>query len=384
MLNIPGVPYTLAVDPAVIADVRARVEAARFPVQQAGADWETGTPLEYMRRLRDFWLGSFDWEAWVEKINRFQQRMVQVGGERIHVIIEVGSGSRPTPLLLTHGWPGSFIEFLDIIDQLAHPERHGGEAEDGFTVIVPSLPGYGLSPAPSRPLAASEIAALWSELMVDHFGAEGYVAYGSDWGSIVTAALAFNHADRLRAMMMTLSGASPDFAKGPEMQPEEKAWADRLREVLHREGAYQAIQATKPQTLAYAQTDSPIGLAAWIVEKFQGWSVPGTREDPPFPMDVLLANVMLYWLGGSLAPSWLYMFMDEILVPKQGKAPVPAAFMVPPADLFPAVPRIWLERLYDVAGYTVAGRGHFPGLDSPATLVSEIRRMLLPFARKDR
>ncbi|MDF8335379.1 epoxide hydrolase family protein [Novosphingobium cyanobacteriorum] len=368
-------------DPATIADVRARVEAARFPLQQAGADWETGTPLAYMCRLREFWLTSFDWGSWVDRINSFEQRLVEVKGERIHVFVEIGSGSNPTPLLLSHGWPGSFIEFLDIIDKLAHPERHGGDSEDGFTVIVPSLPGYGLSPAPSRPLAASDIAAIWSALMVDCFGAERYVAYGSDWGSIITASLAFNHPEHLQGVMMTMSGATPDFANGPPMQPEEKAWADRLRQVQEREGAYQAIQATKPQTLAYAQTDSPIGLAAWIIEKFQGWSVNGMREDPPFPMDVLLANVMLYWLGGSLAPSWIYMFMDEIRAPKAGKAQVPAAFMVPPADLFPPIPRAWVERLYDVTDYSVAGRGHFPGLDSPETLVSEIRRMLLPLAR---
>lgn len=382
MLVIPGVPYSLTTDSAAIADVRARVEAARFPLQQAGADWETGTPLAYMRRLREFWLTSFDWTKWVDRINAFEQRMVEVNGERIHLIVELGSGSNPTPLVLTHGWPGSFIEFLDVIDELAHPERHGGSAEDGFTVIVPSLPGYGLSPAPSRPLAASDIAALWSALMVECFQAERYVAYGSDWGSIVTASLAFNHPERLQGVMMTMSGAAPDFAKGPPMQPEELAWVERLRDVQEREGAYQAIQATKPQTLAYAQTDSPIGLAAWIVEKFQGWSVTGTQDDPPFSMDVLLANVMLYWLGGSLAPSWIYMFMDEIREPKARKAQVPAAFMVPPADLFPPIPRAWVERIYDVSDYTVAGRGHFPGLDSPDTLVSEIRRMLLPLARK--
>ncbi|MDO7833446.1 epoxide hydrolase [Sphingobium sp. HBC34] len=384
MQKSPGVPFRLVSDAAMIADVRARVQAARFPAQQAGPDWETGTPVGYMRRLRDYWLESFDWNQWVERINAFEQRMVEVKGERIHVIVEVGSGTDPLPLVMTHGWPGSFLEFLDIIDRLAHPERHGGAIEDAFTVIVPSLPGYGLSPAPSRPLAASDIGALWSSLMTDCFQVDHYVAYGSDWGSIVTAAMAFDHPERLDGVMMTMSGATPDFAAGPPMQPDEQQWAGALQAVLKREGAYQAIQATKPQTLSYAQTDSPIGLAAWIIEKFQGWSVPGTREDPPFPMDLLLANIMLYWIGGSLAPSWIYMFMGEIMVPRTEKAKVPATFMVPTQDLFPAAPRSLLERLYNVIDYKAMGGGHFPGLDSPDTLVAEIQRMLLPLGRRAR
>ena len=381
MLNVAGVPFKLETDAAMVADVRARVQAARFPAQQAGADWETGTPLDYMRRLRDYWLGSFDWKRWVDRINAFEHRMVDVGGEGIHVIVEVGSGTDPVPLLMTHGWPGSFVEFMDIIDPLAHPERHGGRVEDAFTVIVPSLPGYGLSPAPASPIAPVEMGALWSSLMTECFQADRYVAYGSDWGSLVTAAMAFDHPEHLSGIMITTSGVSPDFAAGPPMSPEELEFAGRLQAAMTNEVGYQAIQSTKPQTLAYAQTDSPIGLAAWIVEKFQGWTVPGSREDPPFSMDVLLANVMLYWIGGSLAPSWLYMFLDSNMQPRTGKARVPAAFMLPPDDLFPPVPRCWLERVYDVVDYTVAGVGHFPGLDSPNALVDELRRTLLPLAR---
>ena len=381
-MQVPGTAFNLTADAAMIADVRARVQAARFPAQQAGADWATGAPLDYMRRLRDYWLESFDWNHWVERINAFDQRMVDVNGERIHVIVEPGSGSNPLPLLMTHGWPGSFVEFLDIVDRLAHPERHGGKVEDAFTVIVPSLPGYGLSPAPSKPLSPGDIASLWSALMTDCFKVDRYVAYGSDWGSLITASMAFDHPERLSGIMITTSGATPDFASGPPMTPDEMNWAGAIQPILKSEGGYQAIQATKPQTLSYAQTDSPIGLAAWIVEKFQGWTVPGTAEDPPFDMDVLLANVMLYWINGSLAPSWLYMFLESSMVPRTGKAKVPAAFMMPPADLFPPVPRSWVERIYDVTDYKLAGIGHFPGLDSPDALVTHLRQMLHPMERK--
>lgn len=377
MTDWPGVPYRVEVDADMIADVRARVRAARFPAQQAGADWETGTPLDYMRRLQSYWLDCFDWTRWVDRINRFEQRMVTVQGERIHVIVEPGSGPAPVPLVLTPGWPGSFIEFIDC---LAHPERHGGNSDDAFTVIVPSLPGYGLSPAPAQPLTPADVARLWSTLMIECFGFERYLAYGSDWGSLVTATLAFDFPARLSGIMMTASGGMPDFSAGPPITAEEQQWLDRFQAAMKKEAGYQAIQGTKPQTLAYAQTDSPMGLAAWIVEKFQGWTVPGTRQDPPFSMDVLLANIMPYWINGSLAPSWLYMALDSARGPRQGRAKVPAVFMVPPHDLFPPVPRSCLERGYDVAGYTLAGIGHFPGMDSPDALVRELRRMLRPLA----
>lgn len=382
MRDLPGTPFKLQSDDAMIADVRARVAAARFPTEQAGADWETGTPLSYMRRLQDYWLNSFDWTVWVDRINAFEQRMVDVEGETIHVIVERGSGENPMPLLMTSGWPGSFVEFLDIIDPLAHPERHGGRVEDAFTVIIPSLPGYGLSPAPSKALSPVDIAPIWSGLMTRCFDVDHYVAYGSDWGSAVTTAVAFDHPERLRGIMQTMAGAAPDLSGGPALSAEEKAWLGTYKSAMAAESAYQAIQGTKPQSLAYAQTDSPIGLAAWVIEKFQGWTVPGTRNDPPFSMDVLLANIMLYWISGPLAPSWLYMFLSG-LKPRSGKARVPATFMVPPGDLFAPPPRAWFDRMYDVIDYSQAGIGHFPGLDSPDTLVAELRRMLLPLGRRE-
>ena len=378
MSTLPGTPFELELDEAMIADVRMRVENARFPREQAGEDWTTGTPLSYMRRLRRHWLDAFDWKHWVDRINAFDNRMVDVQGVQIHVLVEQGSGDNPVPLMMTPGWPGTFLEFIDVIDLLAHPERHGGRAEDAFTVIVPSLPGYGLSPAPSRPYSPLEITGLWSSLMVNAFRVDRYVAYGSDWGSLITANLAFDHPERLAGIMITTAGMSPDLSAGPELKPEEQEWLGQLQTALKTETGYQAIQATKPQTLAYAQTDSPIGLAAWIVEKYQGWTVPGSRDDPPFPLDALLANIMLYWRGGSLAPSWLYMYLDSAMTPRTGKAKVPATFMLPPEDLFLPVPRCWLERGYDVAGYVQAGGGHFPGQDSPGELVAELRRMLRP------
>jgi len=376
-MTSPGAPFRVQTDEETLRDLRQRLERARFPRQQAGADWKTGTPLSYAKRLRDYWLSEFDWRAWEARINEFDQRIVDIDGQRIHVVVERGSGKDPLPLIMTHGWPGSFLEFIDLIDVLAHPEKHGGLVEDAFTVVVPSLPGYGFSPAPAGPLAPPQIAALWSKLMTESFGFDRYIAYGSDWGSLVTAQLALNHTARLSGTLMTTPGFMPANLDPVTFTQEEIAWQQRMQQALAPETAYQAVQGTKPQSLAYGLTDSPLALACWIIEKFQGWTVPGSTQDPPFSMNELIANVMLYWLNGSLAPMWLYMFLDSSYtqIPAGRKVELPAGFVFAPNDLFSPAPRSWIERSYShVVHYRVApGGGHFPGMDNSALLVSELR-----------
>jgi pimeloyl-ACP methyl ester carboxylesterase len=373
LLEWPGTSFRLETSEEVLADLRARLGRTRLPKDQAGSDWKTGTPLGYAARLRDFWLGAFDWRAWEARINRFEQRMVQLDGQRIHVLVERGSGDRPLPLVMTHGWPGSFMEFIDLIDPLAHPERHGGRVEDAFTVVLPSLPGYGFSPAPVAPLSPGEIASLWSRLMTQAFGFDEYVAYGSDWGSLVTAKLGLDHAERLRALLITTMGFLPTITDDAPLTSEELDWQARADRTMAPESAYQLVQATKPQSLAYGLTDSPIGLACWVIEKFHGWTTPGSSGDPPFSMDALLANVMLYWLGGSVAPMWLYSFLGDFTAPGRRVA-TPSGFLLAPDDLLVPPPRSFLERSFNVAHYRVAERGgHFPGMDNGDLLVAELR-----------
>ena len=375
----PGTRFRIDIDAATLADLRERLERTRLPKEQAAPDWRTGTPIRYAARLRDYWLHEFDWRSWERRINELEQRMVDIDGQRLHVIVERGSGERPLPLIMSHGWPGSFLEFMNVIDPLAHPEKYGGRPQDAFTVVVPSLPGYGFSPAPAAPLSPRDIASLWSKLMIDAFGFDRYVAYGSDWGSLVTAHVALDRNERLNALLITTPGFAVNPTDATPLTDEEKAWQHRAHARMAPESGYQLVQGTKPQSLAYGHTDSPIGLACWIIEKFHGWTIPGSSADPPFPMDALIANVMLYWLNGAVAPTWLYSFLSDPAQTAPGRRiRVPAGFLFAANDLVAPAPRSWLARSFDdIAYYRLVERGgHFPGMDNSELLVATLQTFL--------
>jgi microsomal epoxide hydrolase len=382
--SLPGRPFRVDVAEADLEDLRARLSRARFPKEELPPAWAYGTSLDFMRRVRDHWLHSFDWRHWESRINRFQQRLIDVDDCRIHVLVETGSGPNPLPLIITHGWPGSFLEFIDIIDRLAHPERFGGRIEDAFTVVVPSIPGYGYSASPQRILTPPQIARLWSKLAVEVFGFERYVAQGGDWGSAITGWLALEHPQRLLAAHMNMVGLIPSIGPGdPPLTAEEQAWLQRSSLRMTPESAYQKVLGTKPQTIAYAHTDSPLGLAAWILEKFHGWTIPGEDRDPPFELDHLLANVTLYWLQGSNAPSWLYTWLEQpgkISAPSGARTTVPCGFTVFPSDLVVPPPRSWIERAFNVQYLAVMPQGgHFPAMENGAQLVEEMRRFFADY-----
>jgi len=210
--------------------------------------------------------------------------------------------------------------------------------------------------------------------MTEAFGFDRYVAYGSDWGSLVTAFLALDHPDKLAALLITTPGFMP-AVEDSALSEEEAAWRRRAFQMMAPESAYQALQGTKPQSLAYGHSDSPIALACWVIEKFHGWTVPGSPGDPPFPMDELLANVMLYWLNGAVAPMWLYFFLNSAAqIPPGRRVSTPAGFLLAPNDLVPPAPRAWMERSFNVAHYRVAETGgHFPGLDNADLLIAELQ-----------
>ncbi len=302
---------------------------------------------------------------------------MEVDGQTIHVLVEAGSGDAPLPLLLTHGWPGSFLEFIDLIEPLAHPERFGGRVEDAFTVIVPSLPGYGYSPAPAAPLGPRAIAQLWSRLVTEHFGVDRYVAQGGDWGAVVTGLLARLHPERLRAVHLNMLGNMPVLGADGALSEEERAWLARMATMQQEGGAYQQIQGTKPQSLAYGLTDSPAGLAAWIIEKFQGWTLGASDQDPPFSMDWLLANLTLYWINGINGANWLYHAArsgGDTRVAADECQTVPAAFALFPNDLIPPPPRTFAARIFDLQQYRIYGSGgHFPALEQGDVLAADIR-----------
>lgn len=376
-MKLPGTPFHVNIDEAALQDLSRRLERIRWPNEPEDAGWRYGTAQPYLRQLVEHWQSGFDWRSWETRINRFEQRMVNVEGQEIHLLVEPGSGDNPLPLILTHGWPGSFLEFIDIIEPLAHPERFGGRAEDAFTVVVPSLPGYGFSPSPKTPMGPRQIARLWSSLATEHFGFERYVAQGGDWGAVVTGLLARLHTDRLLAVHLNMLGTLPVTGPDSKLSAEEGAWLARVGAMQQEEGAYQQIQGTKPQSLAYGLTDSPIGLAAWIVEKFQGWTLGNGDQDPPFSMDWMIANLMLYWLNGINGANWLYHAArstgDTRVAPDEANS-VPAGFSLFPNDLIPPAPRSFLDRVFDVQHYRVFDQGgHFPALEQGELLTAEIR-----------
>ncbi len=378
-------PFRLHVDDAVLNDLKTRLTQTRWPNEPKAAPWRYGTDLAYMRGVIEYWRNVYDWRRAEAELNTRSHYKALIGGKRVHFIMERGSGPNPMPLLLTHGWPGSIVEFLDLIDPLAHPERHGGHVEDAFTVIAPSLPGYGFSDPPDAPITPRDIGHIWHTLMTDVIGAERYCAQGGDWGAVVNSWLALDHPEAMTALHLNMIGLRPFFGKStPPPTAEEQAYLKAAQARREPETAYQQIQGTKPQTLAYGLTDSPVGLAAWILEKFHGWTIPGQKAPPPFPLDRLLTNVMLYWLGGINPANWLYCSLVDgtaAALQEGERVGVPTGVCLFPNDLLMPAPRSWVERTYNVTHYRIAPQGgHFPAMENGPLLVDDMRA----FFRKHR
>ena len=376
--NFQAKPFKIAVPDDVLVDLKARLARTRWPIEAKAEPWFYGTDKTWLQSVVAHWHDRYDWRVWEAKLNRFPQYKATVGGRKLHFILERGSGDNPMPLLLTHGWPGSVVEFLDVIEPLAHPERFGGDVKDAFTVVVPSLPGYGFSDPPEAPISPRQVAGLWREFMVDVLGCDRYVAQGGDWGGTITSWLAFDHPEHLAAIHLNMQGLLPFRAEGvPPMTDEELAWLKLAQEQSRLESAYQQIQGTKPQTLSYALTDSPAGLAGWILEKFHGWTTPGSPNPPPFDIDHLLTNVMLYWLTGFNASAWLYVALvdsDAFFLKAGEKVAVPTGLFLFPNDLIPPAPESWARRVYNLKHRRMGAKGgHFAALENGPLLVEDMR-----------
>ena len=377
-------PFSIAIPDEVLQDLRGRLERTRWPDQPDDAGWAYGSNLNYMRRLIAYWRDQFDWRAAETRINAFPQFTVPVAAANgevidIHFIHEQGSGDNPLPLLLMHGWPGSIAEFLDVIAPLAHPERFGGDENDGFDVIAPSLPGYGFSGIPRTTLGPRATAEIMSALMRDILGFGRYAVQGGDWGGVIGARMALDCPEGIAALHVNILPLRPGIGPDdPPLSDEEKAWLAEAKKHMRDVTAYQEIQATKPQTLSYGLTDSPAGLAGWIVEKFHGWSDPAA-EAPPFEMDHLLTNIAIYWVTGTINSStrmYKGFFRDErsgAMEPGQ-KIEIPLGVCLPPNDLYPPPPSNWVKRLGNVVRDTRLSRGgHFTAMQVGNELLLDIR-----------
>jgi microsomal epoxide hydrolase len=370
-------PFTLKVSDTVLSDLRARLERVRWPDEAPAAGWQHGTSLAYMKELVAYWRDRYDWRAQEARLNQLRQFTAPVGGIDIHFIHEPGVGPSPMPLLLSHGWPGSIVEFERIIPMLTDPARFGGDPADAFTVIAPSLPGYAFSFQPNQPrFGIVEIADLFASLMTDVLGYRRFAAQGGDWGAFISSCLGAAYPDRVAGIHVNLLAVRRDQTPPSTPTDEEKKYLEQLAYWMREETGYMQIQGTKPQTLAYGLSDSPVGLAAWIVEKFRTWSDCGGDVERRFSKDVLLTNVMLYWVTGAIGSSfWPYYARLHSAWPISEKRPVtvPTAYAAFPREILHP-PRAWAERVYNIKRWTaMPAGGHFAALEEPEALAADVR-----------
>jgi pimeloyl-ACP methyl ester carboxylesterase len=370
--------FSLKVPEAAIADLRERLSRTRYPDQAPEPPWSYGTDVTWLKSLVDYWRDSFDWRHEEARLNAFPQYKVPLSGIDVHFLQVEGKGAKPLPLLLSHGWPGSVFEFLDIIPKLTDPGRFGGDPADAFTVVAPSLPGYGLSFTPGqRRFSAEAIADCFASLMTDVLGYPRFAAQGGDWGSFVTARLGYAYPERLAGIHLNMMPVRRDPGTVSEQLAEERKFRDELDLFLKEETGYQWIQGTRPQTLAFALTDSPAGLAAWVGEKFRAWSDCGGDVESVFSKDHLLANISLYWFTGAIGSSfWPYYarMHGPWPVPAGETVTVPTGYCEFPTEIL-RPPRSLAERTFtNIRRWSVMPRGgHFAAMEQPDALAAEIR-----------
>jgi pimeloyl-ACP methyl ester carboxylesterase len=398
-------PFKVDIPERALIDLDERLRRWRpSAIIEDKGSWASGTDPAFLAELVDYWRHGYDWQRCQEAINRWPNYLVDIGRQRLHFIREPGTevegAPRPLPLIITHGWPGSVVEFLDFIDLLAHPEDHGGDPLDAFDVIAPSLPGYGFSGPPIRdngstgPIGPRAISGLWHTLMHEKLNyRRPYGAQGGDWGAVVSSWLAFDNPvteqkDEWKSgvvgLHLNMIGVRPGIdLKKANLSAAEQAWLGKMGSALDDKTAYQRIQATRPQTLGVALGDSPVGLAAWIVEKFRDWSDCNGNPLSRFSLDLLIDNIMVYWLTGTAgSATWLYRGAAQQqprALPEGRKVETPTAFAAFPADIAPAPPKEWIERAYDLRRHTVmSAGGHFAALEEPELLARDIREFFRP------
>ncbi len=376
--------FTINISDSLLADLRRRLDTTRWPDELENVGWELGSRLGYMKSLADYWRNGYEWRRQEATLNQLPQYRVALDGFHVHFVHARSKHPKPLPLIITHGWPGSFVEMVKLIPLLTDPVAHGGSAEDAFDVIVPSLPGYGFSDRPTeRGMSPFKVAALWARLMTA-LGYERFAAQGGDWGSTISTAIGLNHAQRIIGIHLNYIAGRFLFGGTLNQTPEDetsKSYLAELRAWTDLEGGYSHIQGTKPQTLAYALNDSPIGLAAWIVEKFRTWSDCNGELEAIFTRDELLTDVMIYWVTETLNSS-VRLYYESREQPLQlspaNRVEVPVAVAVFPKEI-PMPPRALAERGYNILRWTRMPKGgHFAAMEQPGLLAQDIREFFRP------
>ena len=370
-------PFKVDISDQIIKNIYDKVKKYPWHEMPNDGGWEYGANLDYMKEISKYWVSEFDWRKYEREINKFPNFITKVDDIDIHFIHEKGSGSKPMPLLISHGWPGTIVEFLHIIEKLAHPEHFGGKEEDAFDVIAPSLPGFGFSGRPPCPVGPRKMADIFNNLMTKKLGYKNYLAQGGDWGGAITTWLAYDHSKTCNAIHINIF--TMRHPNGSQTK-EEKDWETKFVKDQIMQDGYRTQQATKPQTLSYGMMDSPVGIAAWIIEKFYFWSdIKNNDIESVYSKDTLLANIMVYIVTKTFnTASWIYYGRREEggrFLPKDfRRIEVPTAAALFPAEMLAWPPRSYAERMYNIKRWTKMPKGgHFAALEQPDLLVDDIR-----------
>jgi pimeloyl-ACP methyl ester carboxylesterase len=372
-------PFRIEIPESELDDLRRRLRQTRWPEAATVDDWSQGIPLAYTRDLCEYWLESYDWRACEDSLNRFPQFRTEIDGVSIHFLHVRSPQADAMPLVMTHGWPGSIVEFRKVIEPLVDPAGHGGDAADAFHLVCPSLPGFGFSGQPARAgWGVERIADAWDELMT-RLGYAHYGAQGGDWGSGVTQALGTRHARHLAGIHINMVTARPDPDTMDDLTEQEQAALAAMKHYNDWDSGYSKEQSTRPQTVGYGLVDSPAGLCAWIVEKFWAWTDSDGDPANVLTRDEMLDDVMLYWLPGTGASS-ARLYWESFAKPRSGKVQVPVGCSVFPKEIV-RPSRRWAEKEYPDLRYwnEPAKGGHFAAFEQPATFVDEVRAAFRAF-----
>jgi microsomal epoxide hydrolase len=384
-MSSPIEPFRIAVPDEVLDDLRRRLADTRWPDQLPGTTWEYGTDLATLRDLCEYWRDGYDWRAAEAALNAWPQFTTtltddrfDVDGIHLHFVHARSPHPDALPLVITHGWPGSIAEFMSVLGPLTDPPAHGGDATDAFHVVAPSMPGYGFSGPTTRTGVDIRKVAECNAALMRALGYERYGAQGGDWGAIATAQLGSVDADHVAGLHVNMVIAGPPDPSDPlaGVEPDEMEALGAMAEFRAQETGYQQIQGTKPQTLAYGLTDSPAGLAGWILEKFRTWSDCAGDVYSRFSRDQLLTNITIYWVTGTINAS-TRLYCETMRAgrfgPEDGRIEVPVGAAIFPKELY-RPPRAWADRVMNITRWTrMPSGGHFAAMEEPGLLVDDVR-----------
>lgn len=366
-------PFRISIADAVLTDLRARLAATRWPEAECVEDWSQGVPLAYARELSDYWANDYDWRAREAALNRFDQFVTEIDGLPIHFVHQRSPHPDAFPLILTHGWPGSFVEFSKVIAPLSDPTAYGGRAQDAFHVVCPSLPGYGFSGKPTTTgWGVGRIAAAWETLMT-RLGYQRYGAQGGDWGSAVTTQIGRN-VGHCVAIHTNMPIATPPKAALENPDDSARAALAAMKYYQRWDSGYAKQQSTRPQTLGYGLVDSPVAQLAWIVEKFWSWTDCDGHPENVLTRDELLDDVMLYWVTATGASSARLYWESFDALRGGGRVELPTGVAAFPKEIS-CLPRSWCEPNYNITHWTTMPRGgHFAAFEQPDLFVDDVRK----------